>query len=412
MGSPSASKQAFYIDLFNRLGAQLERTGLRVPDISDRHLMKLAERRTGLSDFGDDTFRAGLARLTSELQDHARLSQIGRLAARFNLVDNLCVRLELIDYRKRRPEVARQQIQRPLFITGLPRTGTTILFELIAQDPAMRSPASWEVARPVPPAQINSYLDDRRIRSVNRFMGLAEKLSPGFQAIHAIGAQLPQECVYMFASQFTSEQFGYMFNIPNYRAWALAEDMTNTYRWHARFLQHMQVDYAGEHWVLKTPSHLAYLKYLFAQYPDAAIVWTHRRPLDAVASFSSLATHLQGAFSGHVDPLEVGAHELAHFARTVEAGMEQRRSLDPARFFDVSFEAICSNPIAVIADIYEYFGMRLNPEAESRMRTYLDHHPRNLYGVHRYSPADFGLDEAQERCQYAEYLARYSGYLN
>jgi hypothetical protein len=108
-------------------------------------------------------------------------------------------------------------------------------------------------------------------------MAVAEKVSPEFQAI---GARLPQECVYIFASHFISEQFGYMFNILHYRAWALDQDMTAAYRWQANFLQHLQVDCNGEHWVLKTPSHLAYLKYLFAQYPDAAVVWTHRRPPD------------------------------------------------------------------------------------------------------------------------------------
>lgn len=373
--------------------------------------MHQAVRRTGLCDFGEESFREGLERLTEELQERAQLSQIGRLAAHFNLLENLCVRLQLIAFRERRPEVAAQRIRRPLFITGLPRTGTTILFELIAQDPAMRSPASWEVAKPVPPAKYASYRDDKRIRSVDRFMGLAERLSPGFRAIHAIGARLPQECVYIFASQFVSEQFGYMYNVPAYRAWALEQDMTATYRWHAHFLQHLQVDYAGERWVLKTPSHLAYLKYLLAQYPDAAIVWTHRRPLEAMASFSSLGSTLQSGFSDAVDPRRVGAQEFNHFSSVVHQGMQQRRDLDRGQFIDVSFDAICSDPVSVVQAIYDRIDMPLGDEAEARMRRYLEQRPRHLYGEHAYSPEQFGLDEQQEKTLYMRYLSQFGDYL-
>ncbi len=404
--------QPTYIQLINRIGHHLEKAGFGKPDLSTDRLINQARRRTGLQNFGDESFRAGLEMLTAELRGQAQLSQIGRLAAHFNLLENLCVRLQLIDFRAQRPEVARQQIQRPLFVIGLPRTGTTILFELIAQDPAMRSPSSWEVAKPIPPPKHASYQNDKRIRSVDRFMALAEKLSPGFQAIHAIGARLPQECVYIFASQFVSEQFGYMYNIPAYRAWALDQDMTASYRWHANFLQHLQVDCGREHWVLKTPFHLAYLKYLFAQYPDAAIVWTHRRPLEAMASFSSLASTLHGGFSDTVDPRAIGAHEFEHFSKIVQTGIQQRRGLDQSQFLDVSFSAICSNPIAVIRNLYEYFGMHLGSEAETRMRAYLKQRPRNLYGEHRYSAAEFGLDGSQERDLYGEYLTLFGEYLH
>jgi hypothetical protein len=345
------------------------------------------------------------------LQAGAQLSQVGRLAAHFNLVENLCVRLQLVDYRARHPDIARRQVHRPLFITGLPRTGTTILFELIAQDPAMRSPASWEVARPVPPARRASYLSDRRIRSVDRFMRLGEKVSPGLQAIHAIGARLPQECVYIFASQFASEQFGYMFDIPRYREWLLEGDMTASYRWHTYFLQHLQAGYAGERWVLKTPSHIGHLGHLLAQYPDAAVVWTHRRPLQAMASFSSLVSRLHGGFSDRVDPRAVGAHEFAHFARMADAGIERRRLIGQQHFFDASFSAICADPVAVVGDLYDHFGIPLSRDAETRMREYLKHHPRHLYGEHRYSAADFGLDGRHEQSLYPEYMARFGEYL-
>ncbi len=173
----------------------------------------------------------------------------------------------------------------------------------------------------MPPPTAQTYDSDKRIAAVDRLLALLEKLCPGFRAIHAIGARLPQECVYILASAFISEQFGYMYNIPAYRDWALDQDMTASYRWHASFLQHLQVDLRRERWVLKTPAHLAYLKYLLAQYPDAAIVWTHRRPLDAMASFSSLTYTLRSGFSRSVDPLATGEYEFRHFSKIVARGM-------------------------------------------------------------------------------------------
>ena len=373
-----------YIRLINDIGTLLESVKLAKPNLCAERLISHAQRRTGLHDWGDGSFRVGLEQLTTALQQQAQLSQIGRIAAYFNILDHLCVRLRLVNYRAGRPEVAAQHIRKPLFILGLPRTGTTILHELIAQDPAFRSPASWEVARPVPPPTAQTYDSDKRIAAVDSLLAVLEKLCPGFRAIHAIGARLPQECVYILASAFISEQFGYMYNIPAYRDWALDQDMTASYRWHAHFLQHLQVDLGRERWVLKTPGHLAYLQYLLAQYPDAAIVWTHRQPLDAMASFSSLTYTLRSGFSQGVDPLATGEYEFRHFSKIVARGMEDRRALDNGQFIDVSFSAICTDPMSVIRTIYQRLALDLTRETEARMCEYLRRRPRNLYGEHSY----------------------------
>lgn len=403
---------ATYIRLINAIGEHLETRGFTKPELHPDHLLHLAQKRTGLNDWSDESFRPGLEQLTAALNAQARLSQIGRITAYWNLLDLLCVRLRLTHYRAQRPQVAAQRIERPLFILGLPRTGTTILHELIAQDPAFRSPASWEVTRPLPSPTAHSYHSDRRIAAVDRLLGLLEKLSPGFQAIHAVGATLPQECVYMLASSFTSEQFGYMYNVPGYRNWALEQDMTRAYAWHARFLQHLQVDTARERWVLKAPAHLGHLKYLLAQYPDAAIVWPHRRPLEAITSFSSLACTLRRGFSADIDPLATGAYEFQHFSRMTLRGMADRRALDNGQFIDVSFNTICADPMSVIGTIYARIGMALTREARLRMRDYLRRRPRHLYGEHHYSADMFGLNTAQEQQHYGEYLSRYGDYLH
>lgn len=397
--------------MINAIGRRLESVNIVSPALHADHLIDTAQRKTSLADWGDESFRSGLEQLTAALNTQANLSQVGRIVAHFNILDQLCVRLRLNQYRAERAAVAEQQIRQPLFILGLPRTGTTILHELIAQDPSFRSPASWEVAQPIPPPVASAYTNDKRIASVDRLLGLQEKLAPGFQAIHALGAQLPQECVYLLASSFRSEQFGYMYNIPAYRSWALDQDMSSAYRWHSQFLQHLQVDTPGERWVLKTPAHLGYLKFLLGQYPDASIVWTHRRPLQAIASFSSLACTLRSGFSNGIDPLATAAYELQHFSEVTRRGMADRQRLDRGQFVDVSFEAICEDPMSVVSAIYDQLGIELSHEARLCMHTYLRRRPRNLYGEHRYSAEAFGLDSAGENKVFDDYLAQYANYL-
>lgn len=391
----------------------LARAGYAGPRLDPARLIARAESRTGVGDWGAPSFRAGLVRLCTALEREARLSPLGRVAAYLNLLDHLCVRLRLIDYRSRHPAVAAQRIRQPLFILGLPRTGTTILFELIAQDPSFRAPLSWEVTRPLPPPGLPGPRVDWRRQRVDLAFALLEQLAPGFRTIHAIGARLPQECVYMLAPAFASEQFCYMYDVPGYRDWLAGWDMVDAYRWHAQFLQHLQVGRVPGPWVLKTPAHLAGLPALLAQYPDARIVWTHRRPLQAVASFSSLTSTLRAGFCAPADPLATGGGELRHAARAVDAGLRARAQLgDGSRFVDVGFDAICADPLAVVERIYRHFNLPLTPQARGRMSAYLALRPRNLYGEHRYTPAAFGLRAADEEALFGPYLARFENFFS
>jgi hypothetical protein len=405
--------------------------GVSAPALDATRLRERAVQRTGLSDFGDASFEAGLQQLVQSLNAEAQLSQVGRIAARFNLLDNLGTRLRLVDARKQRPEISQQRIARPLFIVGLPRTGTTILYELIAQDPAFRAPASWQVAQPCLPTAAPATSPDPRIASTQRMLQLLESLAPGFNAIHAIGAQLPQECVYLMASHFHSEQFSYMYNVPGYRAWLLQQDMTATYQWHYRFLQHLQASFpepalpasaasgqsqhaaphSSRQWVLKTPAHLACLTALIQQYPDALLVWTHRKPLDAVASFCSLATRLRGGFSDAVDRPAVGGGELSHSAQVITRALEQRSHIPDTQVLDVGFDAICSDPIKVVQQVYHHFGLVLTPQAMINMQEYLQQRPRYLYGPHRYQAAQYALDASRVNAVFAQYGDRYAAWL-
>jgi hypothetical protein len=412
MSHPPASRPRA-ISAINRLGRGLQVLGLKVPSLDPRILMATASRRSGLEDFGDLSFIPALEVLVNGLESEARLSQIGRIATRVEILNGLTRRLQITDYRKQRPEVAEQRIERPLFVLGLPRTGTTILYELLAQDPIHRAPMSWEVAYPLPPAQAATFETDARIAKVDKEFGQLDRLAPGFKAMHEIGANLPQECVALFAAHFLSDQWSAAYCLPSYRRWSLTQDMSAVYRWHRQYLQHLQVDYARPRWVLKTPAHLAYLKALTTEYPDAAIVWTHRDPMDVMASLSSLVCTLRGAFSDHIDPAGFAAQEVEYFSSVLAMGVTQRRAMsdEASRFFDVSFRTILSDPLSAVDAIYRHFGFELSDHARDRMQRYLRARPRDKHGKHVYSPEQFGLSQQRQGALFSGYCEAFAAHV-
>jgi len=260
------------IRVMNALGRALARLGIVPISLSDESLMRKACKQTQLSDFGPDTFRPGLAKLMESIESDGRLTLFGRYFAQRQMLELLSHRLQLAEYRRQHPEIADEVIRRPLFILGLPRTGTTLLYGLLAEDPANRAPLSWELDDPCPPAETETYHTDPRIERTQKRFDQVEQLAPGFQAIHPVGALMPQECIVPTASEFMSIRFQMSFDVSSYDEWLMQQDMTATYEHHRRFLQHMQSRHMAERWILKSPGHLGPIDTLFATYPDAMVV--------------------------------------------------------------------------------------------------------------------------------------------
>lgn len=403
--------QPFAVKAINRMGAWGRRIGIGTSGLDADALMREAKKKTGLSDFGDESFLPGLQVLIRSLNEEARLSTIGRIAAKSFVLVRLKHRLQLIDYRKRRSEVAEQQIERPLFVLGLPRTGTTIFYELLAQDPNHRWPITYEVEQPFPTVREESLFTDPRIAAVDKQMNEVEKLAPGFRAIHEMGATLPQECIAMTSLHFTCVMWGASFFIPSYDAWLREQDGSGAYRWHRMFLQHLQVDYSKPRWLLKTPGHLPFIRTIVDEYPGAMFVQTHRDPMRVIASMSSLACSLHSAFSDEVDPQETAVNEVAQYTSLLKAGMEQRDELEakegPDRFFDVQFDEILKRPLEIIEELYEHFGLEWNENIRERMHNYLKKRPREKHGKHHYTLQDFGLSLEEHGPLFADYCERF-----
>lgn len=397
------------IRAINGLGAALDRLGFPLPSLDERALIRAAERATGLDDFGDDHFRAGLARLLASLARDARLNTMGRIMARRTVLGYLENRLRLRDHRKSHPEIEAEPIRRPLFILGLPRTGTTVLFNLLAQDPANRAPLSWEVESPCPPPRAETFYSDPRIRAAERRFANLHRLAPTLRAIHEFGAELPQECVPITAHEFLSVQFHTIFNVASYQAWLDRQSFLPALRFHRRFLQHLQSRCSRERWVLKTPGHLPVIDELLQVYPDACILHTHRDPLRVMPSLASLSYALRALSTDHLDPHLVGRQQMELWEQNLRRALRARDALEhrSGQFFDVRFEEVTRDPVALIARIYAHFGLVFSDRARERMERYLQSHPRGEHGEHRYSLEDFGLDAERDGPRFRDYCDRF-----
>ena len=397
------------VRLLNGFGRTAGRLGVPLVRLDEAGLLARAARRTGLEDFGDDAFREPFRVLLESLEGEAALTLLGRAIARDDLVRLLENRLRMVAARARHPEIAAGKVERPLFIVGLPRTGTTILHELLAQDPANRVPMTWEVMHVHPAPERATYATDPRIAAVEKRLAGVDRLIPGFKAMHPMGAELPQECVALTAHDFASMLFPSTHTVPSYQAWLDQADLRWVYASHRRQLQYLQWRCPAERWVLKSPGHLWALDALFAEYPDARVVQTHRDPVRVVASLANLVALLRSMASDRIDRAAIGAEWTERLARGLTSAMavRERRAPDAPPVFDMHFAEFVRDEIAMVRRIYAHFELELSAEAEARMRRFLAANPKDKHGAHRYALADAGLDPATERARYARYQQRY-----
>ena len=409
LATPPPPHRPLPVRLINGVGRLAFRLTGKLPRLDETSVLEAARRRTGLSDFGAPHFREGLRVLLRSLEEDGALNAMGRIMARAQVVHALSVRLRVVDYRRLHPELGEIDIARPLFVLGLPRTGTTILYSIIAQDPAHRSPSSWELSDPLPPPDRLTYDSDPRIARTDGELDQFRKLVPNIDSIHPMGARLPQECLIVMAYDFHSLQYELCFNATSYEAWYLGQDLRPTYRFHREMLQLLSSRAPGQRWVLKSPQHLASLDALLAEYPDALVVQTHRDPVKVLPSVSSLHYALRCATSDAIDPHAVGREQSRLWSESLSRAMRTRDEAPEhaAQFVDVQFQEILDDALAVVRRIYRHFDLPLTDEAERRMKEFIARNPRDKHGTHRYTAAMFGLDDERIECQFADYTRRF-----
>jgi len=405
--SPTTLKQIrsqLPVRLFNGFGALLEKTRIPPARMFATDLIETAKRRCGLDDFGEGEFSHALSRLLDSCQDEAQLNLVGKIALKTDVLETLCARLQMEQDRQIYPDITRQEIREPLFIVGLPRSGTSVLHRLLAADPEHRSPLMWEVRSPSPPTSED---EKRRIQRATQSCNFFNWLAPTFRCVHAVGAELPQECVSLMTPTFLSDQFDAMYYVPSYRAWFFQQDLRPAYEFHRRFLQHLQFRRAARRWMLKAPTHMFAMPALLSVYPDALLVQTHRTPLDSMASVSSLMTILRSVFSDAVDPSVVCREAIEYWSDAMRKFLPERDRLGDNRICDIQYEEIRREPLRAVRRIYEFFGWSLSRQAEQSMRGLLASQVKRQSSNHRYDLSQFGASANDVVSAFAQYCDRF-----
>ena len=392
------------VRLFNGFGALLKKTRIPATRMFATDLIETAKRRCGLDDFGEGKFSDALSRLLDSCQDEAQLNLIGKIALKTDVLESLCARLQMKRDRELYPDISRQKVHEPLVILGLPRSGTSVLHRLLGADPAHRSPLMWEVRSPSPPTRKD---ERRRIQRATQSCDFFNWLVPTFRYVHAVGAEVPQECVSLMTPTFLSDQFDAMYYVPSYRTWFFRQDLRPAYEYHRRFLQHLQFRRSARRWILKAPTHMFALPALLSVYPDALFVQTHRTPVEAMASVSSLVTILRSAFSDAVDPFIVCREAIDYWSETMDKFLHERDRLADNRTCDIQYEEIRREPIRAVRRIYEFFGWSLSPEAEQNMRTLIANQAKRQSANHRYNLSQFGANAEDVLSAFATYCERF-----
>ncbi|MFT6285906.1 MAG: hypothetical protein ACJA09_000645 [Alcanivorax sp.] len=374
-------------------------------------LIQAAVEQAGLEDFGSCDFHEPLDRLITALNEEARLNDFGRLRAEMTLSAGLVQRLKIQEYRDNHPELAEERVVRPVFIVGLPRTGTTALHHMLNQDRGNRTLRLWEAQNPIPPPETASYLSDPRIAKQQDGVALTETFLPGFLSTHLIDAREPDECYMLLNRNFMSVEYSAMFHIPSYANWLYANlCQSDSYAYHRQQLQLLQSRHPGN-WVLKAPFHQLGLREIFKVYPDAIIVQTHRAPMSFVASGCSFSELLRKSGSDHLDKMEIGRDwmdMLAVYTRTFEADRAELEPSYPGQFIDLKHDDFVANPWPGLEAIYAARSAQLTDQARSAMLAWLDRNPKGKHGSHDYQLADYGIERAEVESLFAAYVQRYN----
>jgi hypothetical protein len=366
-------------------------------------LMSLARKKTGLHDFGPDPIEEALDHLLRAYREEADLNLFGRVSTRWDTLRLLKNLLILRDRERQDPSILTRPVEAPVFVMGLPRSGTSFLHALLAEDEDSEVLRCWQAIHPYPdhPAAGHGAGPD----SVQRQFQLFNWIAPELRSLHPFEARTPQECTELTAHSFQSLRFDTTYEIPSYRRWLKRSGHMAGYRVHKRFLQHLQGETPAR-WVLKAPDHVFAMESLRAVYPDARIVFSHRDPLKVLPSVARLTQVLRRPFSRKVDPIAVGAqitHDWASGAqRIIEAHVE--RLWPASQVFHVHYKAVTSDPVGTVTRLYDHFGMELTPRFRDRLLGYVEAKPDGGYGQNVYRFEDFGLDPSEERDRYQDYM--------
>lgn len=391
--------------LLDTAGRSLDRVGLLPGEPAAERLLRRVRQPHAQAAIHSWRVEEALSAWTRSLREDAALGAAGRLAARFEAGRALDTLSRMAEAEAQDPGIASQPVACPVFITGMPRSGTTFLHQLLALDPGNRAPRCWETFYPLPPRRGR----DRRRERVERQLRAFLRLAPELAALHPLAADQPQECTVITATVFRSLRFDTTHRVPRYRSWLDGAGHLEAYRFHRRFLQHLQrgqggSDGGGRRWILKSPDHLFALDALEALYPGARLVVVHRDPLKVLGSVARLTEVLRAPFTRSLDRAEIGRQVARDWLDGAERMIRLGRGAARRRVLHLQHLEITRRPVETVERLYDFLGQDVPPGLRARLEAHLARRPRGGYGVNSYRLADHGLDEAVERHRFRRYV--------
>ena len=352
---------------------------------------------------GEDDYREPLDILLRDLSEESNLQPHGYLGIRQNIIGRLKVRANIneITTNKLLPPPAT-----PIIVSGLPRSGTTLLFDLLDTDKNQRSPLTWEIFNPLPLAK-NEATKKAKMLKTNAQLAIIKSLVPDANDLHPLHANHPEECQQITSISMRSIAYLYMARVPNYGNYLQSCNFDPAMLWHERFLQVLEQTNTPNRWLLKDPTHVHHIPELLSTYPDAYFVFIHRNPTKTIPSICSLSSKITSAFSKHVDKKEIGRNLLDYWGHAIEKGVEDRVEIPNNRIFDIQFTDFISNPMEQIRRIYAHFGFELNQPNEENMQNFLVDDAVNKKSGHKYTLEEFGLTEKQVGERFKKYTTQF-----
>jgi Sulfotransferase family len=366
-----------------------------------------ARAAAGLEDFGLPYYREGLERTVEALNTEADLNDLGEFIQHATISNVLIQRLRIEDTYKQHPEIDDEVIGGPVFVIGLPRTGTTALSQLVASDPQFRSLRLWESQACTPPPEAATQHTDPRIAQAAEGIAMMDDMFPRMRVMMNSEPEAPTECQDLMGMSFRTFHFDGVVRVPGYLAWLMHCDMRETYIFHRQVLKLLQWHCPPTLWHLKTPVHMFALDALVEAYPNAKFLWSHRDPAKVLASVCSLIAYVRSWSSDRDDARELGAEQLECWVEGVRRAMDFRKRFGDNRFVDVSFADLQTDTIGTLESSYRRLGLTFSSAARSRVQEWADGHQPGSRGEHSYDLADYGLTPEQVRERFADYLATY-----
>ena len=366
-----------------------------------------ARSQTGLDDTGGEHYREGLERLVAAMNEEGGLTELGEVMQQMRLSMLLASRLRVEETYRVHPEIADEVIEGPVFVIGLPRTGTTALSQLVAADPQFRSLRTWESAAPVPPPEKATEHTDPRIAATEQGIAMMDEAFPLMQSMHHTEATTATECQDLMGMSFRTAHFDGFARVPSYMAWVVDTDMEETYRYHRKVLRLLQWHCPPNLWHLKTPVHMFALDAVVEAYPNARFLWSHRDPTKVIGSVCSLIRYTRSWSSDRDDSVELGAEQLERWWNAVERAMEFRHRFGDERFADVSFGDLQTDPTGALARALERVGFPFDQHSRAAVEAWAGIHQPGAHGTHAYELSDFGLVPDQIRERFAPYYAAF-----